>query len=213
MTGAEPRVHDRTVRSARDEILARIPVSRGDHPPDSMLNWPASSPEELRSSFQRELRALGARVVYADSLDAAKRYIVEVVMQKGGEAVVAGRPLIESLQLAGPRFHLQGTFPAANAMVSVTQGDYGLADTGTVVVFSASGEGRTLSLLAPVNIVVLSAARILAHLPEFFARVPDPASVSSAMILVTGPSRTADIELTLTVGVHGPGEVHIVILE
>jgi len=134
-------------------------------------------------------------------------------MEKGGEAVVAGRPLVESLQLAGPRFHSQGTFPTAHATVSVTQADYGLADTGTLVLFSRQGEGRTLSLLAPVNIVVISTSRIVASLPEFFALVPDPASISSAMIFVTGPSRTADIELTLTVGVHGPGEVHVVILE
>ena len=204
------KVNDRTVRSA---ILARIPAPQGDDPPDSTLNWTVRSPEELRASFQRELQALGARVFCADSVDTAKNHIEEVVMEKGGEAVVAGRPVVESLHLAGPHFRLQGAFPAANAMVSVTQADYGLADTGTLVLFSTQGEGRTLSLLAPVNIVVISAARIVAHLPELFARVPDPASVSSAMIFVTGPSRTADIELTLTVGVHGPGELHVVILE
>jgi len=206
-------VIDRAVRGAKDEILARIPASQGDDPPDSTLNWPRSSPGELRARFQEELQVLGARVFGADSLDTARQYIVEVVTQKGGEAVVAGRPIIEALRLVGPRLHLQGTFPAANAMVSVTQADYGLADTGTLVLFSTQGERRTLSVLAPVNIVVISASRIVAHLPEFFARVPNPASVSSAMVFVTGPSRTADIELTLTVGVHGPGEIHVVILQ
>jgi len=70
-----------------------------------------------------------------------------------------------------------------------------------------------LSLLAPVKAAVLPASRILSGLPELFPREPAIADRSSAMAIVTGPSRTADIELTRTIGVHGLGKLHVVILE
>jgi L-lactate dehydrogenase complex protein LldG len=83
---------------------------------------------------------------------------------------------------------------------------YGLADTGSVVLAAAPDEPRARSLLPPVHISLLREDRILAGLEELFERVaPD---MPSALAIVTGPSRSADIEQTLTIGVHGPGEVH-----
>jgi L-lactate dehydrogenase complex protein LldG len=59
---------------------------------------------------------------------------------------------------------------------------------------------------------VIEEAQILAGLDELMEREPRFPERSSAMIFITGPSRTADIERTLTVGVHGPGELHVVVL-
>jgi L-lactate dehydrogenase complex protein LldG len=55
--------------------------------------------------------------------------------------------------------------------------------------------------------------KILTGLDELFTTMPDPAAKSSAMVLITGPSRTADIEMRLVRGVHGPGELHVVIVD
>ena len=68
-----------------------------------------------------------------------------------------------------------------------------------------------ISLLPPVHIAVVPRERILTGLDELFTVLPDPSSVTSAMVLITGPSRTADIEQILVRGVHGPGEIHVVI--
>jgi L-lactate dehydrogenase complex protein LldG len=200
------------MKSAREQILGRIPAAAGGAPPGHLAEVTAWPPEKLLARFMAEASALGAEILEADSAASAAEYLRQLAEQKGGEVVEARRPLVDALGLGGPRFHPQGTFPAADATLSITQADYGLADTGSLVLFSTEGEGRTLSLLAPVNAVVLLASRILSGLPELFAREPAIAERSSAMVMVTGPSRTADIELTLTIGVHGPGELHIVIL-
>jgi L-lactate dehydrogenase complex protein LldG len=86
---------------------------------------------------------------------------------------------------------------------------YGLADTGSVVLFS-SDEPRSRSLLPFVHHTYLTASRILPGLAELFAELGD--ELPSSVAIVTGPSRSADIEQKLAVGVHGPGEVHIVLL-
>ena len=161
-------------------------------------------------NFTEELTAVGGKVFTAPDVAAARDYIERLVAEKGGPVLAARRPAVEKLGLRGVEWH--GDRPLAEARIGVTQADYALADTGTLVVFSSAGEGRALSLLPPIHVAVLEESRILAGLDELLAHEPDFPSRSSAMIFITGPSRTADIEKTLTVGVHGPGELHVVLL-
>jgi L-lactate dehydrogenase complex protein LldG len=91
----------------------------------------------------------------------------------------------------------------------VSQALYGLADTGSVVLAAAPAEPRARSLLPAVHISLLAEDRILAGVAELFEAVAD--DLPSALAIVTGPSRSADIEQQLVVGVHGPGEVHVVL--
>jgi L-lactate dehydrogenase complex protein LldG len=93
--------------------------------------------------------------------------------------------------------------------VGVSRAAYGLADTGSVVLAAGPDEPRARSLLPPVHVTLLDAGRILPGLPELFRELGG--ELPSALAIVTGPSRSADIEQKLVIGVHGPGEVHIVI--
>ncbi len=104
----------------------------------------------------------------------------------------------------------------ARADVGITGADFALADTGTLVLLSAPGKSRSASLLPPVHLALLPASRILPDLPSLLALLPrrpaDALERGSAVTLVTGTSKTADIELTLVRGVHGPREVHVIVL-
>jgi L-lactate dehydrogenase complex protein LldG len=93
--------------------------------------------------------------------------------------------------------------------VGVSQAAFGLADTGSVVLAAGPDEPRARSLLPPVHVTVLDVERILPGLPELFRELGG--ELPSALAIVTGPSRTADIEQKLVIGAHGPGEVHIVL--
>jgi L-lactate dehydrogenase complex protein LldG len=86
---------------------------------------------------------------------------------------------------------------------------YGLADTGSVVLAASPEEPRANSLLPAVHVSLLAEDRILPGLDELFEAVGS--DLPSALAIVTGPSRSADIEQKLVVGVHGPGEVHVVL--
>jgi L-lactate dehydrogenase complex protein LldG len=69
-----------------------------------------------------------------------------------------------------------------------------------------------ISLLPLVHLAMVPADRVLTGLDELLTLVPDPAELTSSMVLITGPSRTADIEMMLVRGVHGPGEIHVVVV-
>ena len=101
----------------------------------------------------------------------------------------------------------------AAADIGITSADYALAETGTLVMLSSKQEARLVSLLPPVHVALIPRSRILANLDELLTRIPKPAEQTSSMVLITGPSRTADIEQILVRGVHGPGEIYAVIVD
>ncbi|HEY1369647.1 MAG TPA: LUD domain-containing protein [Gaiellaceae bacterium] len=92
----------------------------------------------------------------------------------------------------------------------VSHAVYGLADTGSVVLAASPDEPRQRHLLPDVHVSLLREDRILPGLAELFATVGG--DLPSMLTIVSGPSRSADIEQRLVVGVHGPGEVHVVLL-
>jgi L-lactate dehydrogenase complex protein LldG len=103
---------------------------------------------------------------------------------------------------------------AAEAAIGITPVDYALADSGTLVLLAKKNQPRTASLLPPLHIAVLRPEQIIRGLDDLFALLPsDSRELSSAVTLITGPSRTADIELTLVVGVHGPQQLHVILVE
>ena len=115
---------------------------------------------------------------------------------------------VENATGAGFRVHWEVT-PAIEG-AEVSDALYGLADTGSVVLGSSPEEPRARSLLPEAHVSRLAVERILPGLDELFAALGR--DLPSALAIVTGPSRSADIEQSLTVGVHGPGEVHVVLL-
>lgn len=115
----------------------------------------------------------------------------------------------ENAAAAGFVVHL-GEAPALEGAV-VSRASYGLADTGSVVLAASPEEPRARSLLPEVHVSLLAGDRILPGLDELFAALGG--DLPSALAIVTGPSRSADIEQRLVVGVHGPGEVHVVVEE
>jgi L-lactate dehydrogenase complex protein LldG len=100
----------------------------------------------------------------------------------------------------------------AVADIGITSADYVLGDTGTLVMLASPREARLVSLLPPAHIAVVPKERILTGLDELFAILPEPATQTSSMVLITGPSRTADIEQILVRGVHGPGQIMAIVV-
>ena len=104
-------------------------------------------------------------------------------------------------QLPGAGFDVSRE-QAAQAKFGVSQMDWALADTGTLVQDATAVAQRLVSTLPPVHIALVPTAGLLPDLPSLLSRV-DPRQ-SGYLAFITGPSRTADIERVLTIGVHGP---------
>ena len=100
------------------------------------------------------------------------------------------------------------------ADVGVSGVAWAIAETGTMVMASGRNDPRSLSLTPPVHIAVVGRDQILPDLFDFFAKWdPDKMNLPACLSLISGPSKTGDIELKLVTGVHGPGEVHAIVIE
>ncbi len=103
---------------------------------------------------------------------------------------------------------------AAAADLGVTGARYGVAATGSVVVDTDRAGSRSVSLVPPVHLAVVSASDVVATPSDVWGQLvgTEPAEMPSQIVWITGPSRSGDIEFTLTVGVHGPRAVWLAVL-
>jgi L-lactate dehydrogenase complex protein LldG len=106
----------------------------------------------------------------------------------------------------------------ARADLGLSGVDYVIAETGTLVLMARAGQMRGVSLLPPVHVAVARTSQVVATLADYLLLTQAAGAdlqqyLTSCVSFVTGPSRTGDIELKLTVGAHGPGELHLVLLD
>ena len=224
----------------RDSILAairrslpaaRLPDARASLPPGAIASTPleAATMVEL---FTRELTAVRGRAHGPQTAGQAIETVIELLREAGGDEILAWADealpvagLGEAIRRAGFKA-LDAAVPAAaradgrrerqtqlsRASAGVTGALAGLADTGSIVVTSSPLRPRLASLLPPAHIALLPVDRLYPDLPTFLAHHPDLTQGGSNAVIITGPSRTADIELTPVFGVHGPKILHVVLV-
>lgn len=221
--------------NARDIILQQLRqgVNNPELIADRSRKLPAFQPDPfepaaLVDSFRRELEALTGKVYGPLPPDEALAQLIDVAGQYSPKSVItwadAHLPLpgvTEQLQAAGFAVEqIESDAVAADRRetlaqipVGITGAVAGLADTGSVIVDSGAGRARGASLLPPVHVALLPVASLFPDLPTWMARQGGAMLTDIAnLTIISGPSKTADIELNLVLGVHGPGEVHVILL-
>lgn len=204
----------------------------GPDVPKSVLGEDLPAPD-LIDHFTRMVEDVGGHVVRVPDAQAAREWLVGFVAKRGLERAVVTRDVpVEGLATALTDVGLAVTMPPASESVGhaagqsfrhacidvdvgVTGADFAVADTGTLVLLARSGAPRMASLLPPIHVALVRSDQFVANLPALIDRLRSDAwrdGLPSAMTLITGPSRTGDIEQTLSIGVHGPGEVRVVVV-
>lgn len=209
--------------TSRDRILQRLRAARqpfADYPalPERRPMVPVedTSRAALLARFASEAEKLDCAVHIAETHEQGIQQVLDLV---GGDTVIlswdfAAIPL-PGLAAALDDAGIRRAADDAGARVGITGADAGLAGTGSLVLTTGEGKPRLASLLPPVHIAVLQADRIVPHFEAWAEQqrangaAPLP---NSAIMLVSGPSRTGDIAHIPVKGVHGPGAVHVIIV-
>jgi L-lactate utilization protein LutC len=209
---------------SRDNILHKVRTALGrsagqavaDVPPVRLRVREAAMEDRIALMMAR-LEALAAKTARVPTMDAAREFVAAAIA--GKTAVASNAPFLGKCgiaNLAGVRSGIRDVEElrevCAVVDIGITSADYALSDTGTLVMLASPAEARLVSLLPPAHLAVVPSERILTGLDELFTILPNPAAQTSSMVLITGPSRTADIEQILVRGVHGPGQVTVVIV-
>ncbi|KAA0889031.1 LutC/YkgG family protein [Oryzomonas rubra] len=177
----------------------------------------------MYEQFKARAEGVGAEVYRFKDRDGALAFILPFLHQEGGAAtprrscaVWAESPFLEGLdweplrEVAGIRFEVNRE-TAADARIGITQAEWALADTGTLVQDQTAVEQRLASSLTDIHIALVPTGNILPDKTALLSKI-DPRA-SRYIAFITGPSRTADIERVLTIGVHGPERLVIVCVD
>ena len=151
--------------------------------------------------------------IAADERKAA--VLIESVIDRTGakEIAVSNSPLVAEVieTIESVEFTREASIEFLfGSDLGITSAQWAIAETGTLVLEAESEDHRLISLLPPVHLCLLEASKIRQTLGEILALTQR--NLGHTMTFVTGASRTSDIELTLAIGVHGPGELHIIVL-
>jgi L-lactate dehydrogenase complex protein LldG len=195
--------------------------------------WP-----EALERFRREFEKVGGVFYRAPTLADVPEVVAAIARDRGARRLVSWHPEALGGDL-GPALTARGLSPVmmppgevanaaergrlrqivAAAELGLTGVDLAIAETGTLVLRSGAGRPRSTSLLPPYHIAVFNRAALVESLAqagvylELWHTDGEAGAGGAVISFITGPSRTADIELTLTRGVHGPKEVHAIFVE
>jgi L-lactate dehydrogenase complex protein LldG len=210
--------------SSRDQILGKLRQAKrpfptitplAAHQPVVPLN--DTSPAALQAHFVQEAQKAACVVHQANSPAAAIAEILQIVGED--TAVSAWEPVhipLPGLAEALDEANIARVGQDASVRVGITGVDAALAATGSLVLLSGNGRFRASSLLPPIHIAVLTASQIVPDLESWWAAQKaaglEQTRQHSNIAVITGPSRTADIAMQLVMGMHGPRELHLVLL-
>jgi L-lactate dehydrogenase complex protein LldG len=204
---------------AVDALLSRVraavraqPVTVAAVPEHAVVRRIARDRADLVDLFAAKAQAVGMRVTRTDDagLDAALAKLLE----SRGKTVVAihdGALAARATAAAGARLAPNDSDDILfDCEVGITDVDCAIAESGSLVV-STNGRIRNAWVTPPIHIAIVRASQVLADLVDLFEQRPDALEAASTTI-ITGPSKTADIEGVLVTGVHGPAAVEIVLV-
>ena len=201
--------------SAREEILNKL--KKAIHPEPEMPDFDApvyhSIEKSLDQAFKENMEAVNGSVYLCKSeeelVDKLKTLLEDIPKT---EVVCAEDELQELLVKHG--IEHQNYLERQQAMeAGITSCEFLIAHTGSVMVSAALQGGRQMSVYPPQHIVIARKEQLVDFLHTAYDKIQEkyPDQLPSQITLITGPSRTADIEKTLVMGAHGPRELHVFI--
>lgn len=231
MSNSRARMLDR-IRASLQITGAQLAAQAERFPPPHPRGPFVASELDLIAQFEAELTALHGQVHLCAGPEAARELVCALIERAQARQVLSWGllPLPDLLPtlaqrgvtLAEPqvlgterRARYEALEPVA---VGITGADAAVAESGTLLLVHGPQRGRLPSLLPPMHIALVPAERLVRTLPDAFAQLTAEFGAGlfrdrSNLTLITGPSRTADIELSLTLGVHGPRELHVIIIQ
>jgi len=206
-------------QGARQKILQKIKQALKDPVPvpfpDQVADTPIFIPteKEMAIEFAQKFTELLGKFVYCADEQELIGQLNALIIAKGWNKIYSKETEWLNQMLAF-KFDPVNTDDLAGCDAAITLCDHLIARTGTIVLSSQQLSGRTTSVYAPIHICIAYTHQLLFDVSDSLAQFKKEAEVIPSMIsYATGPSRTADIEKTLVVGVHGPKEVYCFLVD
>jgi L-lactate dehydrogenase complex protein LldG len=196
------------VTTERELVEARTHIAKRERGP-----MPSIARENPLQRFISECERLKTSVAEVPALKDVPLALAAYLRQNALEMAVVGWSSLSALDWEAAGINYQNRLAAANDMVGVTDCFCAIGETGTLLLLSSPTTPKLHALLPETHICIVSKSRIVATMEDAFQLLRDEkGALPRATFLVSGPSRTADIEQTIVIGAHGPYRVHVILV-
>lgn len=205
----EARPKDKILKKVRKALInpSENPYTDVNH--SSLIYEEAD--DSLDIIFAREFSKVNGNFVFCESKEELKTNLQSLITEKQWSSIFCIDEEIHPL-LKDSSLNFKSEFEDIKEMqVGITGCEYLVARLGSILVSSASGSGRRMNVFPPAHIVIADTSQLVYNIKDALSKIQTKYKTGfpSMVSLVTGPSRTADIEKTLVMGAHGPKEVYV----
>jgi L-lactate dehydrogenase complex protein LldG len=200
------------LKKIRKALTQSTPVPFPQSEGNNSVYQPATQDAEVE--FAEQFTKLQGRFVFCMDKEELQAQLTGLILTHEWQKVYCREPQL--LELAGPAVAARANISdLASCDVSITGCEYLVARTGSIVMSAGQQSGRTTSVYAPIHICIAYTNQLVYDVREALQGMKEryDKNLPSQITFATGPSRTADIEKTLVVGVHGPKEVYVFLVE
>jgi len=208
--------------SARERILQRLrqtPIDATQQAAPEVTE--AFTCDDPLQHFCEAITAAKAQVYCVDTLQQAHGFLSQLMEEQQWQSVMAAEVMIATLVEQGTDQSLLSPYGDNieqckerlfnQVQAGITQVKAAIAETGTLVLWPDADEPRSLSLVPPVHIALMDASTLYPDFASLMTAQQWQDGLPTNSLLISGPSKTADIQQTLAYGAHGPKELHVVI--
>ena len=206
------------MKSARNNILAKLKAAQekrgevGENIPDftSPVYLPLNP--SLREEFKTNLELIGGQVIFCDSKNEIAAQVKLICEEKKQDKIFCVDPVFQSMMEGEVKID-SGENDFLGLTIGITGCEFLVAHLGSVLISSAQISGRRLNVFPETHIVVAHEVQIVDYLDNALEKMQEKYKnkLPSLISNITGPSRTADIEKTLVMGMHGPKSLIVII--
>ena len=207
--GRETGLPTGEVASVRSELLKTMPLAVQQRLTNPAPATQPAVPPNLTDALITQMESVQMSVVRLQSTDDVVAAVDWYLNEQGIDGGITVSPSLKHLDWQSPvRFGAA----TGSEQTSVTSAFAAVAETGSIALVSGASTPATLNFLPENHLVVLHESQIVEHMEDVWSQVRDSADLPRAINLVTGPSRTGDIEQTIELGAHGPRRMHVMLI-
>ena len=199
--------------TARERILSRVRATTvSSTKRANIVDYirPAINPDHL-AQFKEKLELGGGSLSRVANYAEAASLITDFLIKQELPKQLRLAPALQNMKWDN-RVEVSYGKSAGDDLVSVTPAFCAIAETGSVVLLSSPDSPTSLNYLPDVHFVIVEASQLLPHIEDVWTKLRQQPGIPRAINIITGPSKTADVEQTLQIGAHGPRQLRVILI-
>lgn len=207
---------EKVLKEVRKALMKKSPeIFPGLNFTKNIYTLPESDNDDLGILFAEQFSQAEGNFIFCENEEVLKTSLGHLIKEKGWKKIYVIDPTVQKILQKGNIIYTSNSDDMEVMDAGITMCEFLVARSGSIVVSSRQASGRRLVAFSPVHIVIAFSDQLVPHVKDALEGLKKryESKLPSQITIITGPSRTADIEKTLIIGAHGPKEVYVFLMD